>query len=62
MDGDLLRIVSGDPTDEELVALVGVLHLIAAREPEDHGTRVPASDWKPTGYQSPLSWSSTLIR
>ncbi|WP_184760266.1 acyl-CoA carboxylase subunit epsilon [Streptosporangium album] len=66
MDGPELRIVYGDPTEEELCALICVLRLTAAaREVDGHAdSHAGAPPWRPHGYRSPRSWStsSTLRR
>ncbi len=59
-----LRVVYGDPTGEELCALICALRLVAAREaepPSRTGVEVPRRT--PQAYRSPRSWStSTPLR
>ncbi|MFF3616510.1 acyl-CoA carboxylase epsilon subunit [Streptomyces sp. NPDC002580] len=55
----LVRVVKGEPADEELAALTAVL-LARAEAVQDvsrtgGGTGLPAR-WRPAGYRSPLSW------
>jgi hypothetical protein len=67
-DRPLLRIVRGDPTPEELAALVAVLAAASAGGAQDGGPAVPVSQWappprlmrpavQPTGW-----WESSLPR
>ncbi|WP_425566698.1 acyl-CoA carboxylase subunit epsilon [Planomonospora alba] len=59
MDGPELRVVSGDPTAEELCALVCALRLTSsARVAEDPVRRPGAPRRQPNGYRSPRSWST----
>ncbi|MEV7014060.1 acyl-CoA carboxylase subunit epsilon [Streptosporangium sp. NPDC051022] len=65
MNDPELRVVYGDPTEEEICALVCALRLISAREaepPSRPGAR--ALHRVPQTYRSPRSWStpSTLRR
>ncbi|GGL53505.1 acyl-CoA carboxylase subunit epsilon [Planomonospora parontospora] len=59
MDDRILRVVAGDPTPEELSALICVLYRTAAgRDGEDARVLPPAPRWKPHGYRSPRSWTA----
>jgi hypothetical protein len=55
----LVRIVKGEPADEELAALTAVLLARAEAVQEvsraDGETGFPAR-WRPAGYRSPVSW------
>jgi len=66
MDQGDLRIVHGDPTPEELAALITVLAArTAARRAATpglaQGNRRPQARWRRlervSGYRSPVSWS-----
>ncbi|MGW1726081.1 acyl-CoA carboxylase epsilon subunit [Streptomyces sp. NPDC002306] len=65
MDLGDLRIVHGDPTPEELAALIAVLAARTAAQcvatpPFAHGNRRPQARWRRlermAGYRSPVSW------
>ncbi|MEU5255544.1 acyl-CoA carboxylase epsilon subunit [Streptomyces longwoodensis] len=55
----VLRIVRGEPLDEELAALTAVLLARAQALPavsDTAGKAGPPARWRPAGYASPVSW------
>ncbi|MFD9465142.1 acyl-CoA carboxylase epsilon subunit [Streptomyces sp. NPDC060027] len=58
-DDPLVRIVKGEPADEELAALTAVL-LARAEAVQDmsltDGAAGSPARWRPVSYRSPLSW------
>ncbi|MCX4884024.1 acyl-CoA carboxylase subunit epsilon [Streptomyces sp. NBC_00847] len=65
MDQGDLRIIHGDPTPEELAALIAVLTARTAAQRATtprfaHGNRRPQARWRRlelvAGYRSPVSW------
>lgn len=65
MDQGDLRIIHGDPTPEELAALIAVLAARTAAQRAAaprfaHGSRRPQARWRRlervAGYRSPVSW------
>ncbi|GGT07090.1 hypothetical protein GCM10010156_75490 [Planobispora rosea] len=61
--GGELAVVAGNPTEEELAALICVVGLVAgrARLPEEEPAGAPPG-WRPAVYRSPLSWSARGAR
>ncbi|MEV6020519.1 acyl-CoA carboxylase epsilon subunit [Streptomyces sp. NPDC051997] len=65
MDQGDLRIIHGEPTPEELAALIAVLAARTAAQGAAaprfaHGSRRPQARWRRlervAGYRSPVSW------
>ncbi|WP_030948364.1 acyl-CoA carboxylase subunit epsilon [Streptomyces sp. NRRL S-646] len=56
----LIRIESGNPGEEELVALTAVLLARTGEPPDVDADDLPAVQWqrpeRRTPYQSPISW------
>lgn len=55
---EALRVVRGQPTDEELAALAVVLHRLARREPEPSSAVVRRAGWSARRWADGRSWRS----
>ncbi|WP_369408970.1 acyl-CoA carboxylase epsilon subunit [Herbidospora cretacea] len=55
-----IEVVRGEPTEEELAALVCALLLVAEPAPTATGGR-PEPRWLPQGHRSARSWATPAV-